>query len=145
MSRAFLFKFYRNLFMHRLAASRPHENPRRKCFGERIVIFRSRSGWASDKVARGRLVSLARFSFASRAKRWMTSFTSPALDGTIPRKQSSMFVAKCIRNKNQIKRKLISISSRRLERRSPVVFFVPTLCAVICADRNEKLIQKIHK
>ena len=25
----------------RLATSRPHDNPRRKCFGERIVIFRS--------------------------------------------------------------------------------------------------------
>ena len=27
----------------RLATSRPHDNPRRKCFSERIVIFRTRS------------------------------------------------------------------------------------------------------
>ena len=38
----------------RLATSRLHDNPRRKCFGERIVIFLTRGKWASDEVVRGR-------------------------------------------------------------------------------------------
>ena len=126
-------------YLFRLATSRPHDNPRRKCFGERIVFFRTRSGWASDEVAKGRLLSLARFSFASRAKKGMTQFASSELNGAIRREQSNMFVptkskeeicwlfAEGIRNKDEIKWKLISISSRRLERRSPVVFFGPTL------------------
>ena len=58
------------------------------------MIFCTQSGFVSDKVARGRLVSLARFSFASRAKKGMTSSASPALDGTIRRKQSNMFEIK---------------------------------------------------
>ena len=75
----------------------------------------------------------------------MTSFLH--LNGAIRRKQSNTFVspkskkeicllcAKGIRNKDEIKRKLISISSRRLEKRSPVILFGPTICAVLnCAD-----------
>ena len=38
-------------------------------------------------------LSLARFSFAFRAKKGMTSFPSPALDGAIRQKQSNMFVS----------------------------------------------------
>ena len=46
--------------------------------------------WMSERRS---LVSLARFSFASRAKKGMTSFASPELNGEIRRKQSNMFVS----------------------------------------------------
>ena len=72
------------------------------------------------------------------------------LNGAIRRKQSYMFVspvskeeicllcAKGIRNKDEIKRKLTLMSSRRLESRSPVILFGPTLCAVILLIEKKK-------
>ena len=38
----------------RLATSRPHDNPKRNCFGERIVVFRTRSGFVSDEETKER-------------------------------------------------------------------------------------------
>ena len=81
--------------------------------------------------------------FALRAKKGMTSFTSRALEWCNPTKtiehvcfseskeEICSLCAKGVRNKEETKRKLISFSSRRLERRSPVTLFRPTLCAVI--------------
>ena len=113
-----------------------------------ILILFDKHRWANDAVARGRLVSLTRFSFAFRAKKGMTLiFASPALDGAIRRKQSNMFVspkskekicwlcAKGVRNKDEIKRKLIiiSISSRRLGSGSLVILlWTNTSCRKLC-------------
>ena len=67
----------------RLATSRPHEfqvdfmnsgveyvrGRGRICLAAKRPVFRSRSGRASDEVARGRLVSLEGFSFTFPAKK----------------------------------------------------------------------------
>ena len=73
----------------------------------------------------------------------MTSFASSALEWRNPTKQSTIFVSskskeeicllctKGIRNRDELKREIISISSRRLEGRSPVILYGPTLRGVI--------------
>ena len=122
--------------IYRLATSRRYENPRRKCFGERIVIFRTRSGLASDEVARGRLVWLARFSFAFRAKKGMTIFASSALEWCHPTKTIEQVCFSKIERGNLFSLKKQTKAYFNLE--SP-------LGKEISSDRNETLVRKINE